>query len=226
MTVLFRCSNSYNEADCNTQNETVVAIAMKRDLRLGKEIARQSDEYSAMKLEEFNLEHSTAFLAMMEDFLEHDPKTFERYFKRPVQWNPFEFKKYALECEEERMDWRPKAKAVSRTHYVVRENPNTIIGYGLLQFPLTSESENDGGNLFVAIPPKFRGQGNGGFCLSLLLFEAVRAGLRRAFVTCAAEDKAARRVIEKNRGEFLDEVKTTHQFGQNELVARYWIHFS
>lgn len=179
-----------------------------------------------MKLEEINPEHSTAFLAMMEDFQSNDPKTFERYFKRAVDWNVFEFKKFAQECENERMDWRPKAKAVSRTHYVVRENPNSIIGYALMQFPLTPEIENDGGNLFVAIPPKFRGQGNGAFCLSLLLFEAVRAGLRRAFVTCPADNKVARRVIEKNRGEFVDEVKSTHKFGQNELVARYWIHFS
>lgn len=178
-----------------------------------------------MKLEEIETEHSTAFLTMMEDFQTGDPKTFERYFRRPVEWTVFEFKKYVSECENERTDWRPKGGAISRTHYVVRENPNSIIGYGLMQFPLDEKSENDGGNLFVAIPPKFRGQGNGGFCLSLMLFEAVRAGLRRALVTCPAVDGAARRVIEKNRGEFLDEVKSTHPLRQNELVARYWISF-
>lgn len=179
-----------------------------------------------MKLEEINPEHSTAFLSMMEDFRLNDAKTFERYFKRAVDWNPFEFKKFVQACESERMDWRPKAKAVSRTHYVLRENPNTIVAYARMQFPLTLETENDGGNLFVTVPPKFRRQGHGAYSLSLLLFEAVRAGLRRAFVTCAAQDVAARNVIEKNRGQWIDQVNSTRDGAQNELIARYWIHFS
>jgi len=178
-----------------------------------------------MKLEELQFEHASAFLAMMEDFKINDAKTYARHFRRKVEWNEFEFKKYVTECAVERMDWRPKPKKISRTHYIVRENPATIIGYGLMQFPLDEITEIDGGNLWVAVPPQLRGRGNGSFCLSLLLFEAVRAGLRRVLVTCSAGDKIARRVIEKNRGVFVDQVISPIKDAQNELIARHWIQF-
>lgn len=178
-----------------------------------------------MKLEELQSEHFSAFQTMLQDFRENDPATFERFFRRKNEWSELEFKRYVKECETGRMDWRPKAGKISRSHYIVRENPSTVIGYGMMQFPLTEEIELDGGNLWVAVPPRLRGQGNGGFCLSLLLFEAVRAGLRRALVTCASHDLAARRVIEKNRGQFLDEVKSPRSDAQNVLIARYWIRF-
>jgi predicted acetyltransferase len=178
-----------------------------------------------MQLEEIQAEHAKAFLTMMEDFRIGDAKTFEQVFQRKNGWNELEFKKYVKECENERMDWRPKAKKISRSHYVIREDPETTIAYGIMQFPLTEETELDGGNLWVAVPPKFRGQGNGSFCLSLLLFEAVRAGLRRALVTCPASDAVSRRMIEKNRGTLLDEVKSPLKSAQNQSIARYWIHF-
>jgi len=178
-----------------------------------------------MKLEELTLEHAPAFLAMMADFCENDPVIFARYFQRKSDWNELEFKKYIKECDAARMDWRPKAKKTSRSHYIVRENPATIIGYALMQFPLNEISELDGGNLWVAVPPKMRGKGNGSFCLSLLLFEAVRAGLRRVLVTCAFDDPISRRIIEKNRGEFVDQVKSPLTKANNEPIARYWIHF-
>jgi predicted acetyltransferase len=179
-----------------------------------------------MRLEEIQPEHAAAFMTMMEDFRAQDAKTFEHAFQRKNGWNELEFKKYIKECEADRMDWRPKAKKTSRSHYVLRESPDAIIAYGVMQFPLDEETEIDGGNLWVAVPPKFRGQGNGSFCLSLLLFEAVRAGLRRVLTTCASNDAVARRVIEKNRGQLLDEVNSPRKNAQNQLIARYWIHFS
>jgi predicted acetyltransferase len=87
---------------------------------------------------------------------------------------------------------------------------------------LDENSELDGGNLEVAVPPSCRREGNGAYALSLLLFEAVRAGLSRALCTCPAADQAARRMIERNRGKLLDEVKSP---GRPLAIARYWISF-
>jgi predicted acetyltransferase len=58
-----------------------------------------------------------------------------------------------------------------------------------------------------------------------MLFEAVRAGLRRALVTCPAEDPIARKVIEMNRGEWLDVVPSIDPSSAGVQMARYWINF-
>lgn len=157
-----------------------------------------------LKLEEVSEEHESSYLAMKED------------------WTSSQFQKFVKECAKQRMDWRPKAGKVSVTHYVLRNLTGAIVACAWLRFPLDSVGEKDGGNLQVEVPLAFRGQGNGSYALSLLLFEAVRAGLARALCTCNAEDQAARRVIEKNRGQLLDIVRSP---SREQDIARYWISF-
>lgn len=171
-----------------------------------------------MQLEELRDDHEGAFLAMLADF----EKGGHTLIVRKNAWSPGEFRKFVKDCERERMDWRPKAGKVSLTHYVLREPNGDISAYARLRFPLNEITEKDGGNLQVDVPPAYRRQGNGSFALSLLLFQAVRAGLSRALCTCLADDQAARRVIEKNRGKFLDTVSSPTRAAE---IARYWITF-
>jgi predicted acetyltransferase len=179
-----------------------------------------------MKIEELGSEHEAAFLAMIKDFAGGDPESHQAFFARKQAWDGPAFQKFLKECQRQRQDWRPKAKTVSLTHYVmVAAGQPAILGYGRMRFPLDSVSEMDGGNLEVAIPPSRRKAGNGSLCLSLLLFEAVRAGLRRALVTCGSDDAAARKVIERNRGVLQDIVVSPHPERKNRKIARYWISF-
>jgi predicted acetyltransferase len=166
-------------------------------------------------------QHENAFLRMIADFEKNDPATYQSAFARKKPWSSAEYKEFLKECARHRLDWRPGPSKVSLTRYVVSgEGTAAALAFGLLRFPLDHRTEKNGGNLFCAVPPGLRGHGYGSYCLSRLLFEAVRAGLRRALVTCSADNPAARRVIEKNRGEFLDTIKVG-----NEDISRFWIDF-
>lgn len=174
-----------------------------------------------MQLEEVSNEHESAFLEMIADYQANDPETLKNYY--PGDWTQLYFRKFVKECEQSRMDWRPKPGHTAITHYVLQD-PQTkkIIAGARMRFPLDDNTEHDGGNLEVDVPPSQRRQNNGSYALSLLLFEAVRAGLRRALCTCVASDQAARRIIEKNRGQLLD---ITASPTRDEEIARYWISF-
>jgi predicted acetyltransferase len=178
-----------------------------------------------MKLEELSLGHEAAFLSMTEDYAANDPAGFKRLYARKVAWSTLEFRRFFKELEKQRLDWKPGPNRVSLTRYVMRNEKGEIAGNGLLRFPLNDITETDGGNLFCDVPPSQRRQGHGAFCLSLMLFEAVRAGLRRALVTAPAEDLIARKVIELNRGELLDITPSLDPENKGVKIARYWINF-
>jgi len=135
--------------------------------------------------------------------------------------NSAQFKKFIKESAKHRFDWRPGPNKISITRYAMLNSENQVQALGLMRFPLDSTTELEGGNIIVEVPVTMRDQGLGSMCLALMLFEAVRAGLRRVFVTCAAADGAARRMIEKNRGE-LQEIIKVPSLSDRE-VARYWI---
>lgn len=174
-----------------------------------------------MEIVELAVSHRDGFLEMMKEFDAGDPRTYAFLFARKKPWSPAEFNAFLKECAKDRQDWRPKAGKISLTRYVLPDSQQLrLLAFGLLRFPLDDKADPGTGNLLCAVPPSLRGQGLGGYCLSRLLFEAVRAGLRRALVTCPESDAAARRVIEKNRGKEFDTVRV-----KDSTVARFWIDF-
>lgn len=185
-------------------------------------------------LSEIELKHEGPFLAMIEDYRKSDPDSLQFLFSadsknsesKNLDWTQVRFRQFLKEAESAKLDWRPKAGKVSITRYLWLGEDGSIQANALLRFPLDGKSEIDGGNLFVSVPPSRRGKGFGSYCLALLLFEAVRAGLRRVLVTCPAVDESAKRMIEKNRGVFLDEVDSTHHLRSGTKIARFWISFS
>ena len=180
------------------------------------------------QLHEIEIEHEAAFLEMITDYQKNDPVWLEASYPTgsKSKWSQLWFRQYIKECETQRMDWRPKPKKTSVSRYVMTSPDGKILATGWMQFPLNEKTEVDGGNLFCDVPPSLRRQGYGSRCLSLLLFEAVRAGLRRALVTCPSEDKGARKIIELNRGKLQDLVKSTDAERGSMSIARYWISFS
>ena len=177
------------------------------------------------RLEEIDESHEAAWLAMIEDYRKNDPKTFEAAFKRKVDWTSAEFRKFAKEAQKERLDWRPGANKTSISRYVLLDRAGRICATGLMRFPLDEKTEVDGGNLVCEVPPSFRGQEFGAVCLSHMLFEAVRAGLRRVLVTCPADQASARKMVERNRGVLQDVVESTQPYRNGMKIARYWINF-
>jgi predicted acetyltransferase len=176
-----------------------------------------------MQLEELGEGHESAFLEALADYQKNDPLGLTLFYARKAAWSQTEFKKYIKELSKLRLDWRPGPNKVSLTRYALQTPEGRIIASGLMRFPLDEVTENDGGNLVCDVPPSLRKRGYGSYCLALMLFEAVRAGLRRVLVTCEADNQGARKMIEKNRGTFQDIVDSKSRKGIK--VARYWINF-
>lgn len=174
-----------------------------------------------MQLAELALEHESLFLTAMADFAKNDSETFTAVYMRKREWSIFEFRAFLKDCEKERLDWRPGPNKESLTRYLLIDE-GEVCGNGLLRFPLNEKTEREGGNLYFDVPPAKRGEGYGAVILNRLLFEAVRAGLARALVTCNPENKAAVRAIELNRGELAG---VAASMSGKHQVARYWIRF-
>jgi len=176
-----------------------------------------------MRLEELSLEHMIPFITMIGDYKEFDPQQAALYFPRARDWDAAEFRNFVKECQKERMDWKPGPKGVSITRYMLLDDQGEIAGHAQLCFPLDDKSSVEGGNLRFACPPSKRGGMNEAHTLNRLLFEAVRAGLARALVTCFADDQVAQQAIEMNRGELENTVPSLAD--PSKQVRRYWIRF-
>ncbi len=166
-------------------------------------------------IEQLAVPHQDQFLLLIRDFAENDKGHFLKLFG-DKSWDSKAFQKFVKDCDKQRMDWRPKAGGVSMTHYVLRDH-GVICGYGRMRFPLDEVTELHGGNLEFYVPPAKRGHGYGALTLNQMLFEAVRAGMARALVTCDLANIAAINCIEKNRGERVED--------GDKATARFWIRF-
>ena len=93
-----------------------------------------------------------------------------------------------------------------------------FIGIVNIRHHLTKILDTRGGHIGYAIRPSKQGQGYGTGMLRLALMEAKKLGIDRALVTCSKNNIASRRVIEKNRGIFQDEIEV-----DGEPVLRFWI---
>jgi predicted acetyltransferase len=98
-----------------------------------------------------------------------------------------------------------------------------ILGACSLRHYLTPALRDFGGHASYAVRPSERGKGYASFTLRLTLEEAQRRGIERVLVTCASENLASRRVIEKNGG-VLESESFSEQAGR--ITRRYWIELS
>lgn len=78
------------------------------------------------------------------------------------------------------------------------------IGGGNIRHTLTDLLMKFGGHIGYEIRPSKWGQGYGTLQLKLLLAEASKLGIKSALVTCASNNLASVRVIEKNGGVLMD----------------------
>jgi predicted acetyltransferase len=94
------------------------------------------------------------------------------------------------------------------------------IGGSRVRHRLTPDLEDEGGHVGYDIRPSERLKGYGKLILRLTLAEARRLGLRRALLTCDADNVASAKVIEANGGR-LQEQAVSKRSGR--LISRYWI---
>jgi predicted acetyltransferase len=75
-----------------------------------------------------------------------------------------------------------------------------FLGRARLNLRLTPELQEFGGHIGYDIRPSARGRGHATALLRAVLATAAEAGLDRALLTCAPDNHASRRVIERNGG--------------------------
>jgi len=98
-----------------------------------------------------------------------------------------------------------------------------ILGACSLRHTLTPALRDFGGHVSYGVRPSERGKGYASLMLRLMLEEARTLGIERVLVTCAADNLASRRVIEKSGG-VLESESFSEQAGQ--ITRRYWIELS
>ncbi len=94
------------------------------------------------------------------------------------------------------------------------------IGCVSIRHRLTEHLLHQGGHIGYDIRPSERGKGLGTLLLSLALPEAKKLGIDGVLVTCDSLNDASRKIIEKNGGEFENEVLAKDGSGTK---LRYWI---
>lgn len=178
-----------------------------------------------MRFEELDSTHEENFLAMLADFAQNDTAHYASFYQRSKPWDPAAFRSFLKDCQKARLDWRPGPGKTSESRYVLLNDQGELCGNGLMRFPLDESTEYEGGNLLFDVPPSKRGHGYGALVLNGLLFEAVRAGMARALVTCPSENRAAIRAIELNRGELESTVLSRRPEQKGLRISRFWIRF-
>lgn len=113
----------------------------------------------------------------------------------------------------------PDGYVPSSTFWLVRDG-QTVLGCSRLRHRLTPALEHEGGHIGYDIRPSERRKGYGTRVLSLTLAKALEIGITRVLVTCASDNMASAKIIQKNGGVFAGEVVASHT---PKPVSRYWI---
>jgi predicted acetyltransferase len=93
-----------------------------------------------------------------------------------------------------------------------------FIGHLSIRHALNPVLEKRGGHIGYAIRPSRENRGYGSQILKLALPRAAALGIRRALLTCDKTNAASRRIIEKNRGQLIDEIEF-----ESRPMLRFWI---
>lgn len=99
--------------------------------------------------------------------------------------------------------WAAEAVAPTRREYWWVAGAR-FLGRARLNLRLTEELTEFGGHIGYDIRPTARGRGHATALLRAVLGAARDAGIERALLTCAPDNHASRRVIERNGGAFTD----------------------
>jgi len=121
-----------------------------------------------------------------------------------------------INCEK---DIIPIEDELTITWWVENEN-GELVGTCRLRPELQNLSVNVDGHIGYDVGPEYRKKGYGTEILRLALKKSKKFGIKDVLVTCADDNAASCRIIEKNGGIFE---KTIFDEEDQEDVRRYWI---
>lgn len=107
----------------------------------------------------------------------------------------------------------------SSTWWLVADG-GRVVGESRLRHRLTPGLNLEGGHIGYMVRPSARRLGYGTRLLALTMERARGEGLERVLVTCNSDNLASARIIQKNGGQFENEVVSPVS---GKMVSRYWI---
>ena len=160
--------------------------------------------------------HRLAFLAMLDDFAEHDPHNTDYY--APAR---DDFEAYVRSLIDEERGLNLRDGWVPCTHRWLVTSDNAVAGVTRLRHCLdTPFLLQDGGRIGYDVAPAYRGRSYGHIALRVSLQEAARRGISRVLLYASEDNPASRAVIERAGG-VLGSVAYSEFW--KERVCKYWL---
>ncbi|MCE5260042.1 MAG: GNAT family N-acetyltransferase [Chloroflexi bacterium] len=161
-----------------------------------------------------------AFMELLRDYTSEQASR----YGRDLELAQADFAGYVKHLEEQAAGVNLPRGYVPSNTYWLQNAAGDLLG-GIRLRPLLSPLlAHEAGHIGYDIRPSKRGQGYGTLQLTLLLPYAREMGLDHVLITCKRENIASARVIEKNGGEFENEVLSWVK--PNTWFRRYWIRLS
>ncbi|MGA2915541.1 MAG: GNAT family N-acetyltransferase [Sedimentisphaerales bacterium] len=172
-------------------------------------------EKNSIKLIEPSVKLKSEFLEMVEEFNAEGRKVIDGIGS--IEKDDFENSVNRAK-DHSRGIGLPEGWVPASTYWLISRG--RIVGTCNLRHRLNDFLKNFGGHIGYSVRPTERRKGYATKMLSLALEKAEALGIYRVLVTCADDNIASARVIEKNGGKLADKIKRE---GSPELIRRYWI---
>jgi len=138
----------------------------------------------------------------------------------PVHNRDVSLQEYLQICCDMPDESKLKPGLVPQTIFWLLDSDDKVIGMVKVRHRLIESTRTNGGHIGFFVHPSHRGKGYGKQALALALTELKKIGELEALLTVYPENKASKRIVESNGGQYCDTVfdpKTKHE------ISRYWI---
>ncbi|HAS61133.1 MAG TPA: GNAT family N-acetyltransferase [Vibrio sp.] len=163
-----------------------------------------------------SIDFELAFQRFYLDYVSNDPINGECYASCLS-----DFSSYVEQLSDESRGLNLKPNYVPCSHYWLINSDSEVLGVVRIRHHLANEFlQNEAGHIGYDVRPSYRNKGVAKKMLALALLQAKTLKLDQVLITADDDNKASRRVIETNGGQF-----DTYYDGKvfQTKLARYWI---
>lgn len=169
-----------------------------------------------LKLEYPNIKYKDSYLESLKNFHKENRNLDENIIDLTTNFT--NFVNYLMESKLEKARERFDG-CVPETFFWLIKDDTDYIGRVSIRHDLTELLLKEGGHIGYDICPTKRNKGYGYKILELGLIEAKKMGLNKVLLTCNSDNIGSKKIIEKNKGIFENEIES-----KSGKKLRYWIY--